>query len=63
MAAFRHLGILRFKFFNSHCGQKTHAAPSCQIPWNRCWDIAIFAIFKMAGRHLGFSKTENVNDG
>ena len=26
-------------------------------------NAAIFAIFKMAGRHLGFSKTENVNDG
>ena len=42
MAAVRHLGFLKFNFFNACSGQDLDRDP------NRCRDIAIVVIFKMA---------------
>ena len=66
MAAVRHLGFVKFEFFNSlrgaikghilHQHTKFHKDRS-----NRYGDIAIFVIFQDGGRrHFGFSKIQNL---
>jgi len=49
MAAVRHLGFVKFEFFNGRC---------ISVP--NYGDIAIFVIFQDGGRrHFGFSKIRN----
>ena len=61
MAAVRHLGFVKFKFFN---GRRVFA-PGTKFRKdrsNRCGDVAIFVIFQDGGcRHLGFLKIQTFN--
>ena len=65
MAAFRHLGFLKFENFNCpYLSEGQNAAP-CQILCRLVKPLRKyggFSIFKMAAvRHLGFSKVGNFN--
>ena len=65
MAAVRHLGFLKFEFFNGLAvkGHIMHQRTKFHKDWsNHCGDIAIFVIFQDSGRrHFGFSKIRNFN--
>jgi len=65
MADVRHLGFVKFDFFNGRAvkGPILHQLSKFRIDRsNRCGDIAIFVIFQDSGRrHLGFSKIRNFN--
>jgi len=58
MAAVRHLGFVKFKYFNGRSGQGNHFASYTKFHKDRSnsgGDIAIFVIFQDGGcRHLGF---------
>jgi len=62
MAAVRHLGFVKFEFFNGQSGQETHFHQRTKFRKdrsNRCRDIAIFVIFQMAAAAmLNFQKFE-----
>jgi len=65
MADVRHLGFMKFEFFN---GRAVKGPILYQLSKfrkdrsNRCGDIAIFVIFQHSGRrHLGFSNIQNFN--
>jgi len=63
MAAVRHLGFLKFEFFNGRSSAILHQPTKFRRDRsNRCGDVAIFVIFQDGGsRHLGFSKIRNFN--
>ena len=66
MAVVRHLGFVKFKFFNGRIKVKRpilhQHTKFRRDPSNCCGDIAIFVIFQDGGRrHLGFSKIQNFN--
>ena len=65
MADVRHLGYVKFEFFNGRAVKRPilHQLSKFRIyRSNRCRDIAIFVIFQDSGRrHLGFSKILNFN--
>jgi len=65
MAAVRHLGFVKFKYFNGRSGQGNHFASYTKFHKDRSnsgEDIAIFVIFQDGGcRHLGFSTIPNFN--
>ena len=62
MAAIRHLGFVKFDFFNGRAVKRPilHQRTKFRKDWsNRCGDIAIFVIFKMAAAAiLNFKKFE-----
>jgi len=64
MAAVRHLGFVKFEFFNGTVkGHILHQRTNVyKDQSNRYGDIAIFVIFQNGGgRHFGFSKIRNFN--
>jgi len=66
MAAVRHLGFVKFKFFLTVGVVKRpilhQRTKFCKDRSNLCGDIAIFVIFQDGGRrHRGFSKIQNLN--
>jgi len=66
MAAVRHLGFLKFEFFDGRAvkGHILHQRTKFyKDRSNRYGDIAIFVIFQDGGRrHFGFSKIRNFNN-
>ena len=64
MAAVRHLGFVKFKFFNSRVGAVKRPILHQRTKFrndqsNRCGDIAIFVIFQMAAAAIwNFQKFE-----
>ena len=62
MAAVRHLGFLKFDFFNGRAVSGHQRTTFRKDRSNRCGDIAIFVIFYNGGCcHLEFSKIRNFN--
>ena len=65
MTDVRHLGFVKFEFFNGRAvkGPILHQLSKFRKDRsNRCRDVAIFVIFQDGGRrHLGFSKIRNFN--
>ena len=65
MAAVRHLGFVKFEFFNGRSGWGQilhHRTKFYGDRSNRYGDIAIFVIFQDGGRrHFGFSEIRNFN--
>ena len=65
MAAVRHLGFVKFEFFNGRSVKKPILHQSTEFRKdrsNRCGDIAFFCDFEDGGcRHLEFSKIRNFN--
>ena len=65
MAAVRHLGFMKFDFFNSRAVKRPILHQRTKFRKdrsNRFGDIAIFVIFQDGGRrHFGFSKIRNFN--
>jgi len=66
MAAVRHLGFCKFKFFNVCTGKRPILHNNAKFREDRsihCCDIAIFVVFQDGGRrHLGFRKIRNFNN-
>ena len=62
MAAVRHLGFVKFEFFNGRAVKRPilhQHNKFCKNQSNRCRDIAIFLIFQMAAAAmLNFQKFE-----
>jgi len=62
MAAVRHLGFVKFEFFNGRAIKRPilhQRTKFCKDRSNRCGDIAIFVIFQMAAAAiLNFQKFE-----
>jgi len=65
MAAVRHIGFVKFNFFNVWSGKETHFAPAYQNfvkIGQTVADISQFWDFQDGSRrHLGFSKIRNFN--